>query len=464
MSFVSSKIGSSPVLWTIFFAVVSCASIPLFGSGGFAVIFASIAFLSIVYPAAALALAAFFFPLDKPGNLSGSFTVYSGEFILVLILSGALINIMLGRIKPDRTYYGISPVILLLLFSLVPLGWVPDKTALIKSVVKNSELFIYFFAALCLVNSKNDFRLIALFLVSGFLLTTAISFNSLFNDRTSLINVCMQGINIPRPDGGMGPTTYAGYLNFLLPFSLLCFFIPGPVPQKIYAFAAASFILASQIAFPFSRNGWLVLALILICSLCYMFISGMKNGVLSLSAIVLTGVVISYVLLVSLITGLGFKALTIRTGDTFQSGTGTNFTTLSRMEFYKMGLRIAVKNPAGVGPGNYRPAVLKYSKDSMIDPAYVHHMHNTYLHVLVTCGWGGLAALLLIFIYYFAAMFHFYPVLEREAGVMVIFTSISIFAFMAGITLDLYTVFGRGVIFGLMPGALLGAITSRSKQ
>ncbi len=462
------RIRQSPAVFFILFAAAACANILFCKQYGFAAAFIIISWLSVAYPAMALALAAFLFPLDAPADLFGSFTVYTNELFLIILCAGALLNTILTNKKSIKLLSGIFLMLMFAAFALLPLFWVHDKTALFKAAVKGSEIFIMFFLASAVINDKKDFLLAVSGIVMGIFITTSVSFYQLIYEY-DMLDKFYTGLElIPRLNGGMSVTTYSGYLNYLLMAAFLILFVSKNKILQITLFFLSSFIFASQLAFPYSRNGWIVLSVLAILSITAVIRLKIKMGVLKLGSIFLIALIMTNILILSFISqhltktpASGFKTLTSRTSSTFIKGSDTNYSTISRLEFYKIGLKVVQRYPLGVGAGNYKEMIFRFAKNSNIDPAFIHHMHNTYLHTLVTCGAGGLICLILIFIFlYYRIYLSFIRSKDKFTRISTVFTSLAFFGFMLGILLDSYTVFGRGIIFSILPGALFGLLNN----
>ncbi|HPI02686.1 MAG TPA: O-antigen ligase family protein [Candidatus Goldiibacteriota bacterium] len=455
------KIRQNPAVFFLLFAAAACANILYFKPLGFASAFIIISWLSVAYPAMALAFAAFLFPLDAPADLFGSFTVYTNEFFLLIISAGAVLNALLSGKKNIKPLNGIFLMLMFAAFTLLAFFWVNDKTALFKSAIKGSEIFVMFLLACAVVDEKKDFLLAVSGVFLGIFITTSVSFYQLFYEY-DLLDKFYSGLElIPRPNGGMSVTTYSGYLNYILIAAFIFSFLVKNKALKITAFVISSFIIASQLSFPYSRNGWIVLSVLAVLSIAAAIMLKIKMGAVKLGAVYLTAVIMSAFIISSFVSDRGLKTPTQRASSTFIHGTDTNYSTISRLEFYKIGLKIAKHNPFGTGAGNYKNAVLKFAGNSNIDPAFIHHMHNTYLHTLVTCGAGGLISLILLFIFlYYRIYLSFCRSTDEFIKTAAVFTSLAFFGFLLGITLDSYTVFGRGIIFSVLPGALFGLLNN----
>lgn len=459
------KIRQNPAVFFVLFAAAACANIVYFKTFGFAAAFIIISWLSVAYPAMALALAAFLFPLDAPADLAGSFTVYTNELFLLIISAGSVLNALLSGKKKIKPLSGIFLMLIFASFALLPVFWVSDKAALFKAVIKGSEIFVMFFLASAVIDEEKDFLLALSGVFLGIFITTAVSFYQLFYEY-DLLDKFYTGMEfIPRPNGGMSVTTFSGYLNYILIAAFLFLFLVKNKALKITAFIISSFVITSQLSFPYSRNGWIVLAVLSILSVIAVIILKLKNGALKLLTVFLTAILMSAFIISSFISDSGLKTIASRAFSTFVHGTDTNYSTISRLEFYKIGLKIAGKNPLGTGAGNYKSAVLKFTENTNIDPAFMHHMHNTYLHTLVTCGAGGLLSLVFLFIFMY---YRIYLSFSRSSDMFIktaaVFTSLAFFGFLLGITLDSYTVFGRGIIFSVLPGALFGLINNTKRR
>jgi putative inorganic carbon (HCO3(-)) transporter len=64
---------------------------------------------------------------------------------------------------------------------------------------------------------------------------------------------------------------------------------------------------------------------------------------------------------------------------------------MSRIRFWKAGIRMATDNPLGVGPGNFHSHIGDY-----LPEAAGRDTHNTYVRCVAELGWPGLGLLLLL--------------------------------------------------------------------
>ncbi len=446
-------------------AVISSISVSLPGAFGYAVLILMVFIFSFARPAAGLALTALFFAMDTRADL-GPVTIFSTQALLTMNIIGAALNLAVTKSYKNAVYTGITPALLLLVAALIPALYMPQKTVIIKSLLKSSELFIAYFLCVLFIRKKEDFANILAFLSFTVLILLALSARDFLNPKAILPVIEIQeDIFIPRLSGGMGVTAFPAWLNMVFPVSLalLLSFKYGKLRGFLF-FISSSLIFASIIALPFSRAGWIVLVISVFLIIISLISGVVKQNIkkITVAAVFVFGSVVS-VFMLNAVTGDAFASLRTRALDTFKSGTASYSSMQNRIYFLKMGIKMTGDYPLGIGPGNHKNIAYKYRIKKDMDPAYIHHLHNLYIQVLVETGILGLIALALFFVYFL----YFVITAWKKSGpgkdkIIIYFFLVSFTCFALESMFDVFLIFSRGVFAGFIFGSFIGYISRKT--
>lgn len=448
-------------------AVFSAMSASVPGAFGFVPLILLVFIFSFVSPAAGLAMTALFFAIDARADL-GQVTVFSTQALLTMNIIGAALNLAVTKVYKNIVYTGITPALLMLLASFIPALYMPQKIVIIKNIIKSSELFIVYFLCVLFIRKKEDFKNILAFLSFTIFIFLAVSVRDFINPAAILPVIEIQkDVFIPRLSGGMGVTALPAWLNMVFPVSLalLLSFKYGKL-RGILFFISSSLIFASIIALPFSRAGWIVLVisvLLIIISLITNIIRQNKKKII-ITAVFVFGAIISCFML-TVITGDVFSSLKSRTLQTFKTGTVSYSSMQNRLYFLEMGIKMAGDYPFGIGPGNHKNIAYKYRIKKDMDPAYIHHLHNLYIQILVNSGILGLLSLAGFFIYFlYYAVSSWKLIRNPDDKIIIYFFLVSFIAFAAESMFDVFLIFSRGVFLGFVFGSFIGYISEKTNR
>jgi len=128
-----------------------------------------------------------------------------------------------------------------------------------------------------------------------------------------------------------------------------------------------------------------------------------------------------------------------------------------------MGIKMTGDYPLGIGPGNHKNIAYKYRIKKDMDPAYIHHLHNLYIQVLVETGILGLIALALFFVYFL----YFVITAWKKSGpgkdkIIIYFFLVSFTCFALESMFDVFLIFSRGVFAGFIFGSFIGYISRKT--
>ncbi len=454
-------------LYLFLAAVISAFSASMPVTFGYVPLILLVFIFSFARPAAGLALTALFFAMDTRADL-GLITIFSTQALLLMNILGMAFNLAVTKAYRNIVYAGITPVLLLLFASVIPMLYMPQKTVIIKNLIKSSELFIVYFLCVLFIRKKEDFKTILAFLSFTIFILLVLSIRDFMNPKAILPVIEIQkDVFIPRLSGGMGATAFPAWLNMVFPVSLalLLSFKYGKL-RGILFFISSVLIFASIIALPFSRAGWIVLliSVLLIITSIITNIVRQNRKKITITAVFIFGSIISVFMLNS-VTGNAFSSLRARALHTFKTGTASYSSMQNRVYFLKMGIKMAKDYPFGIGPGNHKNLAYKYRIKKDMDPAYVHHLHNLYIQTLVNSGILGLLSLAVFFIY-----FLYYVVSSWNAArsprdkIIIYFFLVSFIAFAAESMFDVFLIFSRGVFLGFIFGSFIGYISDKTNR
>ncbi|HZU12707.1 MAG TPA: O-antigen ligase family protein [Chloroflexota bacterium] len=186
------------------------------------------------------------------------------------------------------------------------------------------------------------------------------------------------------------PNPYAGYLNMIIPFSLVL----GALPGRGRGLSWAAFILMVGALLASQSRGALLAFLVastIVCSVLWSRAAAMARlGLLALAA---GGWLASFGLVPlgpfqKLINAVGLNV-------TFSNVTNANFSAVERAAHWLAGVRMFSAHPLlGVGIGNFGLAYPRYHPRGWY--ASLEHAHNYYINVAAEAGVVGLGAYLLV--------------------------------------------------------------------
>jgi O-antigen ligase len=324
-----------------------------------------------------------------------------------VLTAGAFINAALAGIKTKPVYPGIFLILLCMLFYALPVLYMPYKTAILKGLMKNMEIAFYFLYIVLFFRPASEARAALFFVAAGALIAFAASAYEFYFDRESLdFLIGPAGRLICRIDAGMGLTVFPAYLNIILPASFISMLMSRKnriVFTLLFIFSALT--IASVIALPLSRAGWIVLVIEILFMLFFIGrVPGRKKtGVKTALLCLLSGIIISVLLLYAVHGKYALANVIFRATSSVDENESSYQSAMSRIKYFKIGLKMLRQYPMGIGPGSYKQIVWKYTADKDLDPAYLHHLHNLILQIAVESGVLGLLSMAMLALYLFFA-------------------------------------------------------------
>ena len=363
-----------------------------------------LALLSTKSPAAAIAIAAFFFPFENYYNLG--VTVTSNELLILAISSGLLARLISGKIA----HKGMLKVCVLFLPFCLSMCISGALAASFPDAAKEILRWLSFFAVLAVaavsIQSVNDVRRLSVWLVAA---SVPASIYGIFQSVLGLPSAAFELEPHSRIDSLFCLTTgwhvrahsffnqansFACYLVIVLPF---CLFLSGRSRTRPGKLAATAALLLNLIALmlTFSRAAW-PLALV---SILAFFLLARRRAFREAPLHTRTGApglprrlrLVGPLLIavaIALVGALFFRGADISALLSGHSGD-------QRLRLYRAGLSMIGKKPLlGYGPGNYGHAAARVRMGHDEERLKRAHLHNLYLQVALETGVIGLSSFL----------------------------------------------------------------------
>jgi O-antigen ligase len=388
--------------------------------------------------------------MDTPSLFGASTVIYSNEAMLLVFASGAFIHASIFGIRTRQSYPGIFLIFLCFLFYALPLLYMPEKIVILKGLTKNFEIIFVYFSIIVFFRSSSETRTGLIFISASVFLLFVSALYSFYFDRTSLNFLIGPGSRpIYRIDAGMGLTAFPAYLNIVLPASFAAMLMYGKNTFMRYALLlACALAIASVIAFPLSRAGWIVL--IITVGFILFYLNRLKTGKTAVIA-VLSGVIISIFLLFAVSGKYAFENMLFRASSSMDMNESSYLSAINRIIYFKTGTKMLKAYPMGIGPGSYKYIGWKFIDDRNLDPAYMHHLHNLPLQTAVESGVFGLLSMITLFIYILLSCSESFKNGTLHERILAVAGAASVLALFFSGLFDMPLVYSRGIFAVFIP-------------
>lgn len=278
-----------------------------------------------------------------------------------------------GGFKKGRVFYKkiYIPIILMILWSLVPIIFAVSRVAALFGVIKLFKAALFLFYIVNRIKTKKDIRKVVDILIIGLLIQGAIgTVQRVFRTNLGLYFLGeAYGQFQRRIYGTFGfPNQYGSYLIMLMPLAFSMFIYSRNRFKKVFYLSALLFS-ASGLIYSFSRSSWIGL----IFAMIVMFIFMIKMR--STSPQIYITMIVS-MLLIAVVAFLLGNLIMVRlnTGQTMDY----------RLTMMGIAFQIITSHPVfGVGLGNYQ--YYSFNLFSFWQP-----VHNTFLRLAAEMGIPGL--------------------------------------------------------------------------
>ncbi|MFP4465493.1 MAG: O-antigen ligase family protein [Candidatus Goldiibacteriota bacterium] len=459
------KISSFSSGHTIAFLTVSAfafwAAVVFLGFKSAVIILPAVFLLSAVNPLYGIFSFIVLFMFDLPNDIASGLTVHSAETAVLFIAAGMLIHLLVFGAEKNSAYTGISIFLAIIIFSFLPLLYVPEKKAVLKGLIRICEPVVFFAAVSLFFKKENCLKILSLGFTLSIIPFLSVSLYHFLYTRELLTFVRLaENFFLFRPSGGMGVTALPAYLNIIFPVSLIgvILFSRGSRSPGFLLFLSA-LIPAVMFAVPSSRAGWVVFFIFLAAFIPLLFIkkSPLAAYKKPFIIILISSAVLGFFLINIISEGRGFDAFKYRVHDSVTPGTSSAESAMNRVGFITLGLKIIKENPFGIGPGNYHSKLASYIDSGSIDRAAFHHLHNLHLQIAVEYGLHVYLAALILFLYLFFLLIQKMrssPAPENKSICILFMLCLGVF-FIQGF-FDVFTVFARGAQYGIIFGMIAG--------
>jgi len=413
-----------------------------------------LASLSARSPAAAVALAAFFFPYENYHKLG--VTITSNELLILALSCGLLVRLISGRMSfrwVMKVCVLFLPFCLSMCASALVAASFPDA---VKEVLRWLSFFAVLAAASASIASVTDARKLAVWLVAA---SVPASVYGIFQSVLGLPSAAFELEPHSRIDSLFCLTTgwhvrahssfnqansFACYLVIVLPLAL---FLAVRSRTRLKKLAAASAVALNLVALmlTFSRASWpLALLAIIVFFLMARRRAGAANSHRRLRLVAPSLIV----LLLALVGALFFRGADVAALVSGHSG-------VQRLNLYRAGLSMIAKKPFfGYGPGNYVQAATNVKMNPDEERIKRAHLHNLYLQVALETGIVGLCAFLFFVVSVIRMLCRGVGASrDDEPSVLAAALCVSACAFFAYNMIDIYRYHGVHLVAAAIMGA-----------
>jgi len=366
-----------------------------------------LAWLAATSPAAAIAMAVFFFPFESYYQLG--VTVTSNELLILAVLSGLLARLISGRTSWQRTQK-LSLLFLPFCLSMCISGALAASSLdALKEVLRWFSFFAVFAAAAVSMQSLSDARRVSISLVAASVPAAAYGiFQSILglpsaafelepHSRIDSLFCLTTGWHVRAHSFFNQANSFACYLVIVLPLSLFLSVRSRTRLGKVAATCAVALNLVA-LMLTFSRASW---PLAFFSILAFFLLArgrtphekrpNPRTGAPSRPGHLRLIAPLLIVVILVLIGVLLFRVADLSTLASMHSG-------VQRLHLYRAGLSMIAKKPClGHGPGNYHNAAASVKMTHDEERLKRAHLHNLYLQVALETGIVGLC-LFLIFV------------------------------------------------------------------
>ena len=413
-----------------------------------------LASLSAGSPAAAVALAAFFFPYENYHKLG--VTITSNELLILALSCGLLVRLISGRMSLRwvmRVCLLFLPFCLSMCISALLAASFPDA---VKEVLRWLSFFAVMAAAAASIASVTDARRLSVWLVAasvpasvyGILQSVlglpSAAFDLEPHSRIDSLFCLTTGWHVRAHSFFNQANSFACYLVIVLPLAL---FLAVRGRTRLKKLAAASAVALNLVALmlTFSRASW---PLAILAIIVFFLMARNRTGAPDTPKRLRLVAPSLLVLLLALVGALLFRGADFAALVSGHSG-------LQRLNLYRAGLSMIAKKPFfGYGPGNYVQAAtsVKMGKDE--ERLKRAHLHNLYLQVALETGVVGLCAFLFFVVSVIRMLCRGVGAAgEGEPSVLAAALCVSACAFFAYNMIDIYRYHGVHLVAAAIMGA-----------
>jgi len=261
-----------------------------------------------------------------------------------------------------------------------------DKQLCLYEIFRLIIMYFIFFYMANAVTTKRDLKFIIIPILAGLFLESLLGIFQHLQGGTfgmTLIGEREEMVYLPaisRVGGTLGhPNSFAAYLGFFLPLTIILFFAPI---KKVYKFICGLIFLVgvSTLILTLSRGGWGAF----IISLIVLFFLGLKAKLFSLRRR-LSIIVLSIILMTVVIFALQGLISTRLISDDYGAA-------YSRIPLMKVAMNIIRAQPfLGIGINNYSEVMQNYDNTAeRISFKMPYVVHNSYLLIASEIGIPGL--------------------------------------------------------------------------
>lgn len=414
-----------------------------------------LAWLSARSPAAAAALAAFFFPYENYYKLG--VTITSNELLVLALSCGLLVRLTSARTSFRwlvKVCLLFLPFCLSMCASAFSAASFPDAA---KEVLRWLSFFAVFAAAAAAIASVADARRLSVWLVAA---SVPASLYGIFQSVLGLPSAAFELEPRSRIDSLFCLTTgwhvrahsffnqansFACYLVIVLPLAV---FLAARSRTRLGKTAAAAVVALNLVALmlTFSRASW---PLALLAIIAFFIITARRRAAATRPPGRVSLVVPSLiVLLLALVGALFFRGTDVAALVSGHSG-------VQRLNLYRAGLSMIAKKPFfGYGPGNYAQAATNVKMNQDEERIKRAHLHNLYLQVALETGVVGLCA----FLFFVVSVVRMLcrgvgAASDGEASALAAAFCISTCAFLAYNMIDIFRYHGVHLVAAAIMGA-----------
>jgi putative inorganic carbon (HCO3(-)) transporter len=413
-----------------------------------------LASLSARSPAAAVALAAFFFPFENYYKLG--VTITSNELLILALSSGLLVRLISGRMSfrwVMKVCVLFLPFCLSMCTSALVAASFPDA---VKEVLRWLSFFAVLAAAAASIASVTDARRLSVWLVAA---SVPASVYGIFQSVLGLPSAAFELEPHSRIDSLFCLTTgwhvrahsffnqansFACYLVIVLPLAL---FLAVRSRTRLKKLAAASAVALNLVALmlTFSRASW---PLALLAIIVFFLMAGSRAGAANPHRRLRLAAPSLLVLLLALVGALFFRGADVAALVSGHSG-------VQRLNLYRAGLSMIAQKPfLGYGPGNYVQAATNVKMNQDEERIKRAHLHNLYLQVALETGIVGLCA----FLFFVVSVIRIVcrgvgAARDGEPSILAASLCVSACAFFAYNMIDIYRYHGVHLVAAAIIGA-----------
>lgn len=345
------------------------------------------------YPVLGFCLLGFSVPWGSGFELPvGAFPVTTTDLLIAAIGGAWLVWAAFNRRNPVQTRMWVGCIAVFLIVIALSAGQAADFKASLREIVKWLEMGVVYLAAVALLRSKRDMRLVIASLVLGGVSQAMLGYVQ-FATQSGPAAFVIHGTFLRAYGTFDQPNPYAGYLNLILPFAL-AMGVATPAGRSRTLYRVASVLLVGALIVSESRGALLAGLVAAGVVLCLVF-PGLRRLLWAGVALGILGAWLAAYDLIPLgpfaraldAVGLG--------GVSFTHVTDANFSAVERAAHWLAGIRMFAAHPLlGVGIGNYAQAYPAFHPRGWY--ASLEHAHNYYINIAAEAGIFGLAAYILL--------------------------------------------------------------------